>query len=141
MGSHYLSKSNLNLDAAERLIKNPNHHHASSIHCSYYSCYQKLAHILFKIVEYSQERYTSEYRQFNFRTKGGSHEFAIMLVYELLKDNKEDAKIFKNDILELKRLRVDSDYKEIWIEKPTSDEAFRLANSISKTLKRNFNLS
>jgi hypothetical protein len=50
----------------------------------------------------------------------------------------EDAKDFRNNILLLKKLRTDSDYKDLWIEKDVSDRALVLATTIHKNLKKHF---
>lgn len=139
MKNVFLSKSELSLDAAEKLKNNPNHHHSSSIHCSYYSCYQRLLHVLYKVLNYSREQVDDEFRLFKLKQDGGTHEFMIHLFWRKISSrNIEDGQNFKNEIISLRKLRTESDYLEVWIEKDKSDLAYNLAESIHRNLRRNF---
>jgi hypothetical protein len=141
--NNFLSKSDLNLDAAERLKNNPNNHYSSSIHCSYYSCYQRLLDILYRILGYSEASFKQEFNDFKARQPIGQpigpHDYMIQFFWDHLSTKShEDAKDFRNNILLLKKLRTDSDYKDLWIEKDVSDRALVLATTIHKNLKKHF---
>lgn len=139
MKNIFLSKSELSLDAAEKLKNNPHNHYSPSIHCSYYSCYQKLLHVLFKILGYSKEQYDNEFRLFRLKQEAGNHEFMLQLFWRKISaKNIDDGRDFKNNFISLRKLRIDSDYLEIWIEKDKSDLAYHLAEAIHKNLRRNF---
>jgi len=129
-------KSVVNLDAAQ-LLKEKNYHYCSSIHCSYYSCFQAIKFILlsnFKINEqiFEARRITSP------SIKRGTHDLYIYDLYGKLQSENlgEDAKNFKNSILALQTLRVQSDYKPVKMDKSHSDHAYNLAIKIQKILKR-----
>src|SRR5258706_6936010 len=135
MENIFLSKSELSLDAAERLKNNPNSHHSSSIHCSYYSCYQRLLHVLYRILGYDAKKYEQEFSLFKLKQNGGSHEFMLHLFWSKISlRNMDDAKDFKNDFISLRKLRIDSDYKDLWLEKDSSDKAYILALGIIKNV-------
>ncbi|SRR5260221_4643607 len=138
MADYWLNKSDINLDAAEKLKNPPNSHHAPSISCSYYACYLKLSHSLYVVLGYTEGKFNIEYNNFRGRSGGaGSHEFMIHLIYtEIASKDKKDAGDFKNEILALKRLRTIADYKNEWQQKDSSDLAFNKAQSVIKVLKR-----
>ncbi len=137
MTSHYLNKAVLNKDASVQLVKTPNYHHCSSVHCSYYSCYLQLYHIIFIILSISENDFDSIKNQWLNTNNGGLHQFSIMFVFGKIEDPGTKSK-FKNKILELKKLRIDSDYKNISIDKTISDSATNLAEDITKLLTLQF---
>ena len=139
MENVFLSKSELNLDAAEKLKNNPNNHHASSVHCSYYSCYQRLLHILYQILGYDLAQYDEEFRSFKLTQNGGNHEFMLQLFWQKISTKSiDDAKEFKTNFISLRKLRIDSDYRSLWLEKDSSEKAYNLALAIMRTVKKNF---
>lgn len=132
------NKSILNLDAAEVLIKSPNYHHCASVHCSYFSCLQVLKYILLTILnEKEEEIYTKRNAGIY---KLGEHEYFIQRIHEQFLQGKDyqNASVFKNKIIELKSIRVVSDYKNDSIEIDKSDYALSLAKEILTLLKRKF---
>lgn len=142
------SKSVISMDAADRLRRNPNNHYCSSIHCSYYSCYQKLLFILYKTLSYTKKQYDEEYTTYRknpANERSGIHEFTIALFYQKIltlstPDATNDARVFKDKIMSLKKLRRDSDYEAVWITKEICDKAFDIADEVQKKLKKHFKL-
>jgi hypothetical protein len=85
------------------------------------------------------ERYEAEFKEFRLKYNAGNHAFILQLFWtKISAKNRDDAKDFKNEFISLRKLRIDSDYHDIWIEKDSSDKAHNLALSIIKNLKRNF---
>lgn len=137
--NYLLSKSDLNLDAAEKLKKGPNNHHSPSISRSYYACYLRIVHVISNVIGYNEGRFNSEYNSYKIRNPGGKHDFSIHLLYTTIRGNNlKDAIDFKNEILGLKKLRIDADYRNILQEKDLSDSAYLKAEKVIKILKRQF---
>jgi hypothetical protein len=132
-------KSDFNLQAAEKLIKE--HLHAPSVHCSYYSCVQLMLHVIYYKLKADQIEFALEAR----KQKKGTHGHAIFcLVSELAHKVKsdpqarEDYKKFQKDIIELKSLREKADYQDIVIDDKDSGPAKSLATSTRNILNRRF---
>ncbi len=133
------NKSVINYDAAFALKESPNYHHCSSIHCSYYSCFQAVKHIIINILGVDDSAIYSN-RRIDPANIKSEHEYVIEYVHRRIieLDKLEDAKAFKNKINQLKSIRTNSDYKEITIEKEQSDAAYCLASEVITTLKKTF---
>lgn len=132
--SKLLQKSGFNFDSAQLLVKN--HYYAPSIHCYYYSCHQKLLHILFHVQNKTEAYLSSLQRSSN----SGSHEVAISEVYKSFGSNKAEARTFNKHIGELKKLRVDADYKDLEVLSNVSTTAENLVNEINRIIKKVFNV-
>ncbi len=130
-------KATVNFDAAKLLKESPNYHHCSSIHCSYFSCFQVVKYIVLEIYGVHEESIYSSRRPDPSRPKS-EHEYLIEYLHRKLIEKKEiiDASVFKNKINELKSMRTLSDYKMVFIDKFKSDKAYELANEISIILKK-----
>ena len=130
-------KAILNFDAARILKETPNYHYCSSIHCSYFSCFQVVKYIIVEIYHIDDEAIYTSRKTDPIGTKGG-HEYIIELLRRKLIEREEikDASSFKNKIIELKSLRTNSDYLAIPIDKTISDKAYQLADDITGLLKR-----
>jgi hypothetical protein len=139
MYNHLKNKSVVNLDAAMKLKEIPNHHHCSSIHCSYYSCFQVVKYILLAVYDVKENTIYGQ-RSTGTQKQQGEHEFIIDYLYRKIIESKDlnAAKDFKNNINLLKSLRTNSDYKDIAMDKQQSDQAYCLAEDIHKTLKKHF---
>ena len=139
MQQYLRDKSITNLDAALKLKESPNHHHCSSIHCSYFSCFQVVKHILINLFEENEDEVYAK-RKTEPNKQMGEHEYYINNLYLKLLEQKrpENAKEFKNQIKELKILRTQSDYANVLIDQKQSNQAYRLAEDILKLLKSNF---
>lgn len=139
--SYLRQKSEQNFSAAEILIKNGLH--APSVHCCYYSCFQlsKFALEDFFGVDYlTQEKELSQLKQ--TRTgKIGTHEYVIKrLGDEIRKCSKEAYLTFTNNIKELKKFRVESDYDNVVVTDEQSTKSLRLTTEVLHLLRINCHL-
>ena len=132
-------KATLNFDAAKLLKELPNYHHCSSIHCSYYYCFQVVKYIVVEIFNIDDSSIYS-LRRTDLSRQKTEHEFVIEFLHRKLieKSDTIGASTFKNKINELKSLRTNSDYKAISIDKQTSDKAYNLALEVTSILKKAF---
>jgi hypothetical protein len=128
--SELLNKSELNFGAAEYLYHR--NFYPPVVHCAYYSCLQFMRHIWFhsmKKSEHELSRLISEGRE-------GSHEVLInqmrILVAQRLKMERE----FYSQILQLKKLRVASDYGLESIDTKKSKTSIELSRSVTRILKQ-----
>ena len=132
------AKSKENLIAAKKLIDS--HLHCSSIHCSYYSCFQKIASILIDF--YTKEKLDEDIR--STPQRGGIHiqyitkfcsdlkNFISNPAYDISQRTITD---FYEKITILKALRVNADYHEDHIDTQKSNTAYTLAEEILKIIK------
>lgn len=132
-------KSKESLSAAKVLIDNSLHN--SSIHCSYYSCFQKISSILIDF--YTREILDSEIRAAG-KQGGGKHvqyttKFTSILIafiknsaYQITQRTITD---FTEKITMLKSLRVQADYYENDMNSQKSNKAYDLANDILNIIK------
>ena len=129
-----LEKSKQNYNASEILIKN--NYHASSVHCSYYSCVQLMIHLLLTKLGYSQETIDEACKI----EKKGSHQFAInTLNKKMISMNiRFDSSKFDREIKKLKNFREQADYHEIEIDSDFSNEALTFSKSINQILTKTF---
>jgi hypothetical protein len=130
-------KATLNFDAARILKESPNYHYCSSIHCSYFSCFQIVKYIVIEICRVDDASIYNSRKTDPLGTKSG-HEYLIEFLRRKLVEKEEvkDASMFKNKITELKSLRTNSDYLAVQIDKTISDRAYNLANDIAAILKK-----
>jgi len=127
-----LQKSGFNFDSAQLLIKN--NYYAPSIHCFYYSCLQKLLHILYHKLQKSE----TELILLQNNSAKGSHEIAINEVYKSFESNKSLAREFVSQMNQLKKLRVEADYKEVEILIDKSQKAKNAVIEVNDILKQIF---
>lgn len=134
-------KAITNLDAALILKEQPNRHHCSSIHCSYYSCFQVIKYIIITDLGLSDAEIVTNREKESLlsgRKKPSEHDYLITLLHKNIINLKklDDAQTFNENISKLKSLRNNSDYKPILIEKDKSDNALNYAETVHKILKR-----
>jgi hypothetical protein len=127
-------KSKFNLKAAEVLIKESLH--APSVHCSYYSCFQRIKCIFPEYFNLTYDQIDSEVA--NHPTS--EHNYLIRYLSGVIKTNVGDKayRDFSNDIKDLKKFRTDSDYKEIEVTSILSDKALNIAKRINTLLDETF---
>lgn len=138
-----LDKSKENGFAALKLY-DPEKKYAPSVHCAYYSCVQLMIHIIHK-----KEKISFEEIELNCNAwtrdpvnSGGAHMYYISRIKELLKDPK--LKVVLPDfmqILDLKRFRVQSDYKPIVIDESLCNKAITLSEKLYKLLSKTFSIA
>lgn len=139
MPNYWLIKSDLNLDAAEKLKNSPNFHHAPSISRSYYACYLRIIHVINHVVGYDEGQFNTRFNAYKAKTQGGKHDFSIHMIWDIMKTkNLKDATDFRNEILALKKLRTTADYRNELQEKDVSDRAYTKADAVIKILRRQF---
>ena len=107
---HLKNKSELNLGAAELLHKES--YYPPVVHCAYYSCIQLMKHIWLNSMGKSEQ----ELKVINNNSNQGSHEVLINQIKSFIQSKSQNDREFYNDILQLKRLRVNADYDDISID-------------------------
>jgi len=125
-------KSKLNLLASKLLIEEK--YYPSSIHCSYYSCFQILKYIInyFFGIEYDDIQNSIG------KSKTTSHEDIIEFVFtEFEKLKIPEPKRFKRKIKDLKKLRIKADYDNIAITQDESENAYKLAIEFTEFINKN----
>ena len=129
-----LEKSKFNIDAARVLIDE--NLHAPSVHCSYYSCLQKIKSILPAFFGITYEQIDKEVSSGNLN----EHSYLIRYISEQIHHNLGfiEYRDFKNKIGDLKEFRVESDYKNIEITSDQSEKAYRKATEINVFLLKQF---
>ena len=128
--SYLKNKSEINLASAELLHKHS--YYPSVVHCSYYSCIQLMKYIwLHKMNKTEQD--------LEILTKSsseGSHEVLINQTGGFIKNKSLDFRTFNNMIGQLKKLRVNADYKEIQIDSSISNNSILLSKDSLLILKK-----
>jgi hypothetical protein len=134
-------KAITNLDAALILKEQPNRHHCSSIHCSYYSCFQAIKYIIFSDFGLTDADILTN-RDLVAQTQNGKrpseHDYLINYLHKNIIQQKalKEAQEFNENISKLKSLRNNSDYTITLIEKDKSDNAYSFAEEVHKILKK-----
>jgi hypothetical protein len=136
--SHLLDKSEQNKKTALYLITDsPQLCYPASVHCCYYSCLQKIIHLFEEYYDLSQTEVKERVRG----GKGGSHGYYIKEIGGLLlKSDKRDAFNIRNDLEQLRELRIKADYEDEKITEDMARQAFIYADTVHKILKKHFQL-
>lgn len=125
--SNFLQKAQNNDNASGILIENGLY--ATSVHCSYYRCFQYMMHL-------QKHSFTTNVRE---DWSQGSHNDLINRVSREMRVKDAVASVnFNNDILKLKKLRNKADYEEPMFDAGTSREAQRMATGIVQLFQRVF---
>ena len=127
---HLKNKSELNLGAAELLHQYS--YYSSVVHCAYYSCIQLMKHTWLN----SMGKSDNDLRNLNNSSSQGSHEVLINQIKIFIQSKSQNGRVFKRDILQLKRLRVNADYDEILIDSKKSNYSLILSKSSINILKK-----
>lgn len=106
-------------------------------HAAYYSCYQLLQYIWL----YSMGKSQNELDTKTSRSRLGSHEFllneVVSYITNLQKTNSEDdARNLRNNIPQLKRLRIDADYKNMDFDSSKSKKSIDMSKHLLTILKK-----
>ena len=111
-----LIKSTQNFSAASLLIQNELY--ASSVHCSYYSCLQKLKNVISRANNIEYDELESERRELNKKNPSrnlATHEFLIdKKLMDLIRRERKDHKLI-SEINDIKLYRTKSDYENVAI--------------------------
>lgn len=126
-------KSDLNKNAADLL--HDKSYYPSVVHCAYYSCIQLMKHAWLNTMGKSE----NDLKLLQESHRQNSHVILInqitMFIRSKSKDNS-DKRNFNNGICALKKLRVESDYKNVIIDEDTSKESIDLSKSILNILEK-----
>lgn len=134
--NHLKSKSDCNINSASSLITNSLY--ASSVHCSYYSCVQLMLHILRSDFGKTDVIIDSE-SKIGSKNNRGFHNWLINIIRkEYMQRNPGDSRLFYSKIGQLKKLRVNADYKNIDVPSATANNALKTAQEINSLLQTNF---
>ncbi len=129
------NKSDMLIAAADLL--HDKSYYLAVAHAAYYSCYQLLKYIWRHHLSRSQDELDVQTSQ----SRLGSHEFLLNEIVKYISglrntNSEEDARILRNDLPQLKRLRTDADYGEAVIGCEKSKEALDLSKKLLLILKR-----
>lgn len=128
----FLEKSTTSIQAADLLIKEGCY--SSSVHCSYYSVYQRMAYILKYILGERDPRI--------WKDPVGSHDRAINRISEAaIGRDKIKGRNLHTYIGRLKNNRVTADYNDTIIDPTFSEEARKSAGMILVTLNEIFKIN
>lgn len=124
------------LVAAAQLLHNNCLYNAVA-HAAYYSCYQILKYIWL----YSMKRTQIELDSNTSQSRIGSHEYLLNEVVKYIsnsqyKNSKKDARDLRNDIPQLKKLRIDADYSDTTFDYSKSRESIDLSSELLSILKK-----
>lgn len=129
----YQNKSELYLESAE--ILDDKSMYAAVPHCAYYSCMLLVQHIWYDVMMKTESDLKSECSN----RKTGSHEVLINEVVKFMKNSFKDKRgepnTFNNKILQLKRIRVEADYRDNMIDIRKSQNSIQLSKEILPILK------
>jgi len=124
------NKSEMNVGAAEFL--HTKCYYPSVIHCAYYSYVQLMKHIWL----YSMCKTEDDMVMLNRKSKEGSHEVLINQLRIHLNSCSLNARDFNNTIGQLKKLRVEADYKDIEIDIAKSEKSIALSKMTLNILRK-----
>ena len=143
--SHLLNKSNSNKETALYLYKqSPRPCYPTIVHCSYYSCIQKIMYIL-------KDFFNNAYKKMNTTIKGGkgnTHKEYFYAIGEIIKDisraghqeKKNDVKQIRFYLKQLFLLRLDADYEDVEILEKQAKKAYQYAEDFHKIIKKHLQL-
>lgn len=124
-------KSQENLDSARILIKNKKYN--SSVHCSYYACFQMSKYCL-------NDNDCETYEEQDFYTKSSgndSHNHISQKTENFLKRNNRFHYLdYKECMSSLKRMRKNADYDQYDISESEADLSYVNANTVLKILNK-----
>lgn len=129
-------KSEFNIDAAERLLKDAVY--APSVHCSYYSCFQLLK---FTIKDFFGIDYDTQSENIASSNQN-THQYVLNYVSSELRNlaGFEKSRDFKRTFKDLKQFRLESDYENIEIGSEKGNGALDKAKEIRTYIIKNFNV-
>ncbi len=126
MSTILIEKSRTNEEAASLL-----HYEelfCSSVHCSYYSSFQLMLHILYEVLDEEEEEYSAR-EEVNDR---GSHNYLFNTIRrEIISSDGSRVRDFGFYMRKLKELRKIADYKQIKVLKQDSSNAKEYSNKFN----------
>jgi hypothetical protein len=130
--SQFENKSQIYLSVAENAESK--YMFPAVAHCAYYSCVHLMQHIWY----YKMKKTESEL----MGTKTGVHNVLINNIGQYIRSNqknrnaRQDFHDFNNIITQLKKLRIDADYKDTVFDLRKSQNSITLAKELLPILKR-----
>jgi hypothetical protein len=142
--SHLSTKSSENLKAADLLIAS--NCFAPSVHCSYYAMLQHMTCKLCIELKMSFEQFANNSEEDERTSHKYLHEEvirALTIKANKLPELKRNLKLYefrslKTNIKILKALRIESDYKDVEINKDLSESALKSSKHIISELDKHF---
>lgn len=124
------------LAAAAQLL-HENCYYNAVAHAAYYSCYQIMKHIWI----YSMNRTQGELDSQTSQSKMGSHEYLLNEVVKFIsvsqkRNSQVDVRSLRNEIPQLKKLRVDADYSDTTFDISKSSKTINMSSALLTILKR-----
>ncbi len=101
-------------------------------HAAYYSCFQVMKCIWLYSMGKSDKTLASNTSQSTM----GSHEYLLNEVVNYIESKEGDNRYLRNQIMQLKKLRTDADYKDITIDYVKSKRAIDLSQKLLIILRR-----
>lgn len=128
-------KSNQNKMAFDYL--NEHNLYSPSVHCGYYSCFQKIVYILKHYFEDEYNLISSE------KVPGGKGNLHGMCIREFINQYKRnfdrrEASELKNSLMELKSFRIEADYNDKLISDVEIGKVKNLVENFHLLVRRNF---
>jgi len=129
-------KSLFNITAAKLLIDN--NLYCSSVHCSYYSCFQLMK---FTIKDFFGIDYNTLSSQISLSDKR-THQYVIEYIRSEIQTNLGifEARNFKRKIMDLKQFREESDYENIEVDILQGKKAYTIAQELISFLSKTFHV-
>lgn len=134
--SNFTNKSEIYLTVAESA--GDKYLYPAVAHCAYYSCVHLMQHIWY----YKMGKTETELDQECINSRSGLHNILINKIGQYIRNNtanrnaNKDFHDFNNKIIQLKRLRVDADYKDEGFDMTKSNNSISLAKDLIPILKR-----
>ncbi|MCB9253012.1 MAG: hypothetical protein H6605_11125 [Flavobacteriales bacterium] len=107
--------------------------YAPAIHCCYYSCFQKMVHIL-------KEYFTDEYERVNTK-ESNSHSLLISTFTDCYSNGfAENSSRVNRYLKQLKALRQRSDYGDVMVSEQEMNKASEYLANFNKIIKEDIKL-
>lgn len=136
--SKWKTKSSQNQKSAGTLINNKLH--SSSVHCSYYSNIQLMLHIMSKDFSKTDTEIDAESMQGSKDEKGYHNWLKNTITRELVIRDFMSVRDFNNFFGQLKKLRIQSDYKNCVILESKAKNGLDLSKKIISILEEKFTI-
>ncbi len=110
---------------------------AAIVHCGYYSCFQKVSHIL---KEYYTEEWNSIHLQLQRRRKGSMHkEYIDEFIRQFRKvSGGNNVAELDSNLKDLRSFRIEADYHEIEVDLDRVNKVEKYMNNFHLLTKQNF---
>ena len=129
------NKSELNLEAANKLHELS--YYPSVIHCAYYACFQLAKYKLLTACGLSEAELMPQRKPAGTPAPEGSHERLIsQTVQQLRLVGKDSATKFNQLMMELKKMRHESDYSDAIIDFNKSRNALNKSSELIAVIRK-----